>query len=110
MKKSRIKTIIIAVSVIAFFAYLVLVIGINLKYLYPFVGAMLATGVTGMISRLIGVIANSVGVGGLPAFLSMKAQYMLPYIGVMALCIVLSILFTLLLSKTSLNSENRKKN
>ena len=32
MKKSRIKTIIIAVSVIAFFAYLVLVIGINLKY------------------------------------------------------------------------------
>lgn len=84
--------------------------GINLKYLYPFVGAMLATGVTGMISRLIGVIANSVGVGGLPAFLSMKAQYMLPYIGVMALCIVLSILFTLLLSKTSLNSENRKKN
>lgn len=84
--------------------------GINLKYLYPFVGAMLATGVTGMISRLIGVIANSVGVGGLPAFLFMKAQYMLPYIGVMALCIVLSILFTLLLSKTSLNSENRKKN
>lgn len=84
--------------------------GINLKYLYPFVGAMLATGVTGMISRLIGVIANSVGVGGLPAFLSMKAQYMLPYIGVMALCIVLSILFTLLLSKTPLNSENRKKN
>ena len=56
--------------------------GINLKYLYPFVGAMLATGVTGMISRLIGVIANSVGVGGLPAFLFMKAQYMLPYIGV----------------------------
>lgn len=48
--------------------------------------------------------------GNAPAFLSMKAQYMLPYIGVMALCIVLSILFTLLLSKTPLNSENRKKN
>ena len=32
MKKSRIKTIIIAVSVIAFLVYLVLVIGINLKY------------------------------------------------------------------------------
>ena len=83
--------------------------GINLKYLYPFVGAMLATGVTGMISRLIGVIANSVGVGGLPAFLSMKAQYMLPYIGVMALCIVLSICYPAFI-KTPLNSENRKKN
>ena len=34
MKKSRIKTIIIAVSVIAFFAYLVLVIGINLMNSY----------------------------------------------------------------------------
>ena len=82
--------------------------GINLKYLYPFVGAMLATGVSGMVSRMIGIIANSVGVGGLPAFLSMKAQYMLPYIGVQVLCVVLSVLFTLMLSKTGLNSENRK--
>lgn len=32
MKKSRTKTIIVAVSVIAFLVYLVLVIGINLKY------------------------------------------------------------------------------
>ena len=83
--------------------------GINLKYLYPFVGAMLATGVSGMISRLLGIIANSVGVGGLPAFLSMKAQYMIPFIGVTVICIVLSILFTLILSKTSLNSENKKQ-
>lgn len=82
--------------------------GINLKYLYPFVGAMLANGVTGLISRAIGIIANSVGVGGLPAFLSMKAQYMLPFIGVMAINVVLSILFTILLSKTRLNSENKK--
>lgn len=82
--------------------------GINLKYLYPFVGAMLANGVTGLISRAIGIIANSVGVGGLPAFLSMKAQYMLPFIGVMIINIILSILFTILLSKTRLNSENKK--
>ena len=32
MKKSRTKTMIVAVSVIAFLVYLVLVIGINLKY------------------------------------------------------------------------------
>lgn len=83
--------------------------GINLKYLYPFVGAMLATGVSGMISRLLGIIANSVGVGGLPAFLSMRAQYMIPFIGVTVICIVLAILFTLILSKTRLNSENKKQ-
>ena len=34
--------------------------GVNLKYLYPFVGAMLASGVCSTVSRLIGVIANSV--------------------------------------------------
>lgn len=45
---------------------------------------------------------------GVPAFLSMKAQYMFPYIGVQVLCVVLSVLFTLMLSKTGLNSENRK--
>lgn len=81
--------------------------GINLKYLYPFVAAMLANGVCGLISRAIGIIANSVGVGGLPAFLSMRGEYMLPFVGVMVLCIVLTIAFTLILSKTKLNSENR---
>lgn len=82
--------------------------GVNLKYLYPFVGAMLATGVSGMISRLVGVIANSVGVGGLPAFLSMRGEYMLPYIGIIVVDIVLAFIFTLILSKTKLNGERVK--
>lgn len=81
--------------------------GVNLKYLYPFVGAMLASGVCSMISRLAGVIANSVGVGGLPAFLSMRGEYMLVFIGVLALDVVLAILFTMGLSKTKLNSEGK---
>lgn len=81
--------------------------GVNLKYLYPFVAAMLATGVCGLISRAIGIIANSVGVGGLPAFLSMRGEYMLSFIGVSILCIILTIVFTLILSKTKLNSKNR---
>lgn len=79
--------------------------GVNLKYLYPFIAAMLASGVTGMISRMVGVIANSVGVGGLPAFLSIRGEYMLPYIGIMAVDIVLAFVFTIILSKTKLNSR-----
>lgn len=82
--------------------------GVNLKYLYPFVAAMLASGVTGAISRLVGVIANSVGVGGLPAFLSMRGEYMLPYVGLLVLDVVLTFVFTLILSKTKLNSERTK--
>lgn len=81
--------------------------GINLKYLYPFVAAMLANGVCSLISRAIGIIANSVGVGGLPAFLSMRGEYMLPFVGVSILCIVLTFIFTVLLSKTKLNKENK---
>lgn len=79
--------------------------GVNLKYLYPFIAAMLASGVSSMISRLIGIIANSVGVGGLPAFLSMRGEYMLAFVGVMALDIVLTFVFTFILSKTKLNSS-----
>lgn len=76
--------------------------GVNLKYLYPFVGAMLASGVMGIFSRLAGVIANSVGVGGIPAFLSMRGDKILIYIVCIAADIVLAFLFTLLLSRTKL--------
>ena len=82
--------------------------GVNLKYLYPFIGAMLASGVMGIISRLFGVIANSVGVGGIPAFLSMRGDKMLLYIVCIVIDIVLAFLFTVLLSKTKLKDYGNK--
>ena len=63
---------------------------------------MLASGVMGIFSRLAGVIANSVGVGGIPAFLSMRGDKILIYIVCIAADIVLAFLFTLLLSRTKL--------
>lgn len=82
--------------------------GINLKYLYPFIGAMLASGVSSVVSRAFGVIANSVGVGGLPAFLSMRGDKMLIFIMCMVLDIVLAFMFTMILSKTKLKSYGKK--
>ena len=82
--------------------------GVNLKYLYPFIGAMLASGVMGIISRVFGVIANSVGVGGIPAFLSMRGDKMLIYIVCIVIDIVLAFLFTVLLSKTKLKDYGNK--
>ena len=76
--------------------------GVNLKYLYPFVGAMLTSGVMGIVSRLFGVIANSVGVGGLPAFLSMRGDKILAYILCIVIDIALAFLLTVVLSKTKL--------
>ena len=44
--------------------------GINLKYNYLFISAMIGSSVAAIISVGIGLMANSIGVGGLPGFLS----------------------------------------
>lgn len=44
--------------------------GINLKYNYPFLSAMAGSAIAAVISVGIGLMANSIGVGGLPGFLS----------------------------------------
>lgn len=46
--------------------------GINLKYVYPFVAAMIGSGIAGMFSNLMGVRANAIGVGGLPGILAIS--------------------------------------
>ena len=68
----------------------------------------LESGVMGIISRVFGVIANSVGVGGIPAFLSMRGDKMLIYIVCIVIDIVLAFLFTVLLSKTKLKDYGNK--
>ncbi|CAM3622430.1 PTS system trehalose-specific EIIBC component [Erysipelothrix sp. HDW6B] len=44
--------------------------GINLKYNYPFIAAMIGSSIAAVISVGFGLMANSIGVGGLPGFLS----------------------------------------
>ena len=44
--------------------------GINLKYVYPFVAAMIGSGIASMFNNLMGVRANAIGVGGLPGIFS----------------------------------------
>ncbi len=46
--------------------------GINLKYVYPFVAAMIGSGLAGMFNNLMGVRANAIGVGGLPGILAIN--------------------------------------
>ena len=47
--------------------------GINLKYVYPFVAAMIGSGIASMFNNLMGVRANAIGVGGLPGILAINA-------------------------------------
>lgn len=68
--------------------------GINLKYLYPFVAAMIGSGIAGMVSTLMGVRANSIGVGGLPGILAIRGEDMLKFIIPMIIAIVVPIVLT----------------
>ncbi|MDU7964138.1 MAG: PTS transporter subunit EIIC [Clostridium perfringens] len=76
--------------------------GVNLKYLYPFIAAMIGAGVSGMFSMAMGCMANSVGVGGLPAILSMQSSSMLMYLVAMGIAIVVPFVLTVVFSKTKL--------
>ena len=76
--------------------------GVNLKYLYPFIASMIGAGVAGMFSMAMGCMANSVGVGGLPAILSMQSSSMLMYLVAMGIAIVVPFVLTIVFSKTKL--------
>lgn len=68
--------------------------GINLKYLYPFVAAMIGSGIAGMVSTLMGVRTNSIGVGGLPGILAIRGEDMLKFTIPMVIAIVVPIILT----------------
>jgi len=69
------------------------IFGINLKYTFPFIAAMIGSSLAGFLSVLMGVTANSIGVGGIPGILAIKTQFW-PQFG---LCMLVSIVvpFTL---------------
>ncbi|MDU5336533.1 PTS system trehalose-specific EIIBC component [Enterococcus sp.] len=70
--------------------------GINLKYTYPFIAAMIGSGIAGLFVTLFKVRALSIGVGGLPGILSIRPQdYVIFLIG-MLIAIVVPFVLTLM--------------
>ena len=69
--------------------------GINLKYVYPFLAAMVGSAMAGIFSVATGVMANSIGVGGLPGILSIQSKYMGSF--AIAMLIALGVPFALTL-------------
>lgn len=71
--------------------------GINLKYLYPFVAAMIGSGIAGCYITIMNVKATGVGIGGLPALISIKdgskMHFFIGMIIVLIVPFVLTILF-----------------
>ena len=76
--------------------------GINIKYIYPFVAAMIGSGISGLVATTFNVMANSIGVGGIPGFLSIQTDSMAMFIVCMAIAIVVPFLLTVLFEKKQL--------
>ncbi|EPB0881676.1 PTS trehalose transporter subunit IIBC [Yersinia enterocolitica] len=73
--------------------------GINLKYRFPMLCAMIGSGLAGLICGLTGVMANGIGVGGLPGILSIKPQFWAIYSLAMLVAIVVPLVLTILVYK-----------
>ena len=73
--------------------------GVNLKYNFPFISAMIGSGVAGIFSVVTSTTANSIGVGGLPGILSIQPQYMGTFAIAMLIAIVIPFVLTTVIGK-----------
>ena len=73
--------------------------GVNLKYNFPFVCAMIGSGIAGIFSVVTGSTANSIGVGGLPGILSMQPQSMGTFAIAMLIAVVVPFILTVIIGK-----------
>lgn len=73
--------------------------GANLKYVYPFIAAISASAVAGLISTSFGVLADGIGIGGLPAIIAIRASYWGVYSAAMAVALFGSFFLTFIFKK-----------
>ncbi|MDO4238593.1 PTS system trehalose-specific EIIBC component, partial [Pseudomonas sp.] len=73
--------------------------GVNLKYVFPFFAAMAGSALAGMYAIATGVVANSIGVGGLPGILSIKVPSMLNFAVAMLIAIAVPFIITWVVGK-----------
>ncbi len=80
--------------------------GVNLKYMFPFVCGMIGSACAATFSVANGVMATSIGVGGIPGILSIFPQYMLQFAIAMVIAIVVSFTLTYIVGKRRLTDED----
>lgn len=73
--------------------------GINLKYRFPMLCAMIGAGLAGLLCGLSGVMANGIGVGGLPGILSIQPRFWGTFSLAMLIAIVIPMVLTSLIYK-----------
>lgn len=80
--------------------------GVNLKHSFPFFLAMTGSALAALFSVSTGVMASSIGVGGLPGILSIKPGFWLKFGIAMAIAIVVPFVLTVVFGKKRLAPED----
>lgn len=80
--------------------------GVNLKYGFPFICGLVGSCIAAMISVSSGVMASSIGVGGIPSILSIKPQFMFMFFIAMIVAFCIPFILTTVVGKKKLTSED----
>ena len=81
--------------------------GVNLKYMFPFVCGMIGSALAAIFSVATGTMATSIGVGGIPGFLSIIPKYIPNFLIAMTISIVVPLILTYLVGKKKLTIEDK---
>ncbi|KIQ94260.1 EIIBC-Tre [Anoxybacillus thermarum] len=74
--------------------------GVNLRFRYPFISALIGSAIAGIFITINKVQASSIGVGGLPGFLSIFPEKWAPFFIGMAIVLIVPFMLTYILAKT----------
>lgn len=79
--------------------------GVNLRFKFPFFAAIIGSAIAGLVITVSGVEATSIGVGGIPGFLSIFKEYWGAFFTGMAIALVVPFVLTFLYGKVRKVSE-----
>lgn len=83
------------------------IFGVNLKAGFPFISGMIGSGIAGALAVSTGVMANAVGVGGIPGILSIKTEFMAMFAICMLIVLVVPFVLTWMIGKKKLTLQER---
>ena len=81
--------------------------GINLRYKFPMLCAMVGSALAGLVCGYSGVLANGIGVGGLPGILSIQPQFWSIYSVAMLIAIAVPMLLTIAVYKHKFRNQSQ---
>ena len=81
--------------------------GVNLKYSFPFICAMIGSSLAAIISVATKTAATAIGVGGIPGILSIQPQHIPSFAIAMIVAIVVPFVLTFFVGLRKLSAEDR---